>query len=187
MKLATIFLTVAALIPASAQIAPQTSVAMKAGTIPGSEKPATALQMMGAVEKEMNTRLSNTAAEAGDPCYVLGAGSRGFLISGFGVVLSTELDLINTPGGGIFNNGISPALKVSVHKRKLAQVAALQQALKDMIVSIEASPMLKLADSDQVVVAVRLAYRSWEDVSGLPGQIVARLDHRGGTIKLDIQ
>jgi hypothetical protein len=187
MKLATIFLTAAALIPASAQIAPQTSVAMKTGTIPGNEKPATALQMMGVVEKEMNTRLSNTAAQAGDPCYILGAGSRGYLINGFGAVLTTELDLINTPGGGIFGNGPTPDLKVTVHKRKLAQVAALQQALKEMIVSIEASPMLKLSDSDQVVVAVRLAYRSWEDTTGLPGQIVARLDHRGGTIKVDVQ
>lgn len=186
MKLA-IFLMTAALIPASAQMAKQTAIAVKSGTIAGSEKPATPLQMMGVVEKDMDARLSSAGAAAGDPCYVLGAGSRGFLISGFGVVMSTELDLINTPGGGIFNNGISPALRASVHKRKLGQVAALQQTLREMVASVDASPMLKLADTDQVVIAVRLAYRSWEDTTGLPGQIVARLDHRGGTVKVDVQ
>ena len=186
MKLA-ILLVAAALIPASAQMVKQTAIAVKSGTIAGSERPVTALQMMGAVEKEMDSRLSGTGAAAGDPCLVLGAGSRGYLISGFGTVLTTEVELINTPGGGIFSSTPPPDVKATVHKRKLAHVAMLEQTMRDMIVSLEASPMLKLADSDQVVVAVRLAYRIWEDTTGLPGQIVARLDHRGGTIKVDVQ
>jgi hypothetical protein len=56
-----------------------------------------------------------------------------------------------------------------------------------MALALSTSPTLKLSDNDQVVVVARLVYRSWEDVTGLPGQIVAHLDRRGGTVKMEIQ
>jgi hypothetical protein len=56
-----------------------------------------------------------------------------------------------------------------------------------MVLSLAASPVLKLSDNDEVLVVVRLWYQPWEDSSGLPGQIVARLDHRGGTVRMDVQ
>ena len=59
--------------------------------------------------------------------------------------------------------------------------------MRDMILSISASSALKLADSDQVIVAVRLVYRYWEDTKDLPGQIVMRLDRRGGSILMEVQ
>jgi hypothetical protein len=59
--------------------------------------------------------------------------------------------------------------------------------MRDMVLSLAASPVLKLSDNDEVLVVVRLWYQPWEDSSGLPGQIVARLDHRGGTVRMDVQ
>jgi hypothetical protein len=32
-----------------------------------------------------------------------------------------------------------------------------------------------------------LVYRSWEDTAGMPGQIVAHLDRRGGAVKMEVQ
>ena len=82
---------------------------------------------------------------------------------------------------------ISAEQKVSVHKRKLEHVKLLQQTLRDTILSLAAAPTLKLGDTDQVVVSVRLMYRAWEDTKDLPVQIVMRLDRRGGTPKLEVQ
>ena len=45
-------------------------------------------------------------------------------------------------------------------------------------------------EADQIVVAVRLWYQSWEDTTGLPSQIVMRADRRSaaaGTIKTELQ
>ena len=58
---------------------------------------------------------------------------------------------------------------------------------QDEALALAASPALKLSDRDQVVVAARLNYRPWEDTNGMPGQIVAHIDHRGGAVKVEVQ
>ena len=190
MKLA-IFLTAVAIIPASAQLgamkqAPPASVAAKpAGTIGTSEKPAVTLQTLNALEKEMDGRLSATGGA--DPCAVLGP-TRGLYVSGLGAVFTAEVELAATPGAvGLFGSAIGPEQKAKIHKSKLAHVPLLQQTLRDMVLSLAASPTLKLADTDQVVVAVRLVYRSWEDMAGLPGPLAVHLDRRGGIPKVEVQ
>jgi hypothetical protein len=82
---------------------------------------------------------------------------------------------------------IGPEQKAKILKNKQAHLPLLEQTVRDIALSLAASPSLKLADSEQVVVAVRLWYRPWEDKSGLPGQIVVRIDHRGATPKMDVQ
>ena len=59
--------------------------------------------------------------------------------------------------------------------------------MRDMVLSLAASPVLKLSDTDQIVVAARLVYRPWEDLTGLPGQIVVRMDHPGAAVKMEVQ
>jgi hypothetical protein len=82
---------------------------------------------------------------------------------------------------------ITPEQRVSIHKRKLAHVQLLQQTMRDMVLSLAASSALKLSDTDQIVVAVRLVYRPWEDMTGLPGQVVMRMDRRGGMPRVEVQ
>jgi hypothetical protein len=186
-----LFLTVVVLAPASAQLglkpAPPAAVAAKAsGTVPTSEQAAVPLQIFDVLEKDMNGRIS--ASGAADPCVILGAGSRGIYINGFGAIFTGEVDLINSPGAiGIFGTAPGPEMKAAIRKRKQAHLPLLQQTMRDIVLSLSASPALKLADNDQVVVALRLFYRPWEDTAGLPGQIVMRLDHRGGAVKMEIQ
>jgi hypothetical protein len=185
MKLA-IFLTAVAIVPASAQLGNMKPAApAAAGTIAAVEKSPVPLQAIGVLEKEMNTRISATGGA--DPCSVLGQ-ARGLYVSGLGVVFTAEVELSATPGGiGLFQATAGPEQKAKIHKTKLAHVPLLQQTMRDMALSLAASPVLKLSDSDQVVVAVRLVYRPWEDVTGLPGQLVVRLDHRGGVPKMEVQ
>lgn len=180
-----IFLTITTLVPASAQVASVKQAAPVAGVVV-SEKSPVALQTIGAMEKDMDGRLAGTGAANNDACIVL-SGTRGIYVNGFGAVFTADLDLVNTPSVGLFNTSISPQQKVDVHKRKLAHLSMLQQTMRDMVLAAAGSPALKLADTDQIVVSVRLMYRPWEDTTGLPGQIVMRLDHKGGTVKMEVQ
>ena len=185
-----IFLTAVALVPASAQpgtmkqASPASVSAKPAGTIPTTERPPAALQTI-TLEKEMDERIGATGGA--DPCVVRGP-SRGLYVGGLGAVFTAEVELVTTPGGmALFQTTVSPDQKAKYHKTKVARVPMLEQTMRDMALSLAASPVLKLADNDQVVVAVRLWYQRWEDATGLPGQIVVRLDHRGGTVKMDVQ
>jgi len=188
MRLA-IFLTVAAMAPASAQLAPMkqapAAVAAKpanAGTAP-TIAPVT-LQTIGALEKEMDRRLAATGGT--DPCAVLGE-TRGLYVSGLGAVFTAEVELAATPGVGVFQTIPGPEQKAKIHKNKLDHVPLLEQTMREMAVVLAGSPPLKLSDTDQVVVAVRLVYRPWEDMTGLPGQIVMRFDRRGSIPKMEVQ
>jgi hypothetical protein len=182
MKLVMV-LTLAAIVPASAQLAPMKQAAPS--VVKTADTLAVTLQTIGSLEKEMDTRISSTGGT--EPCAVLG-GTRGLYVSGLGAVFTAEVELSVTPGGvGLFQTTVSPDQKAKIHKTKLAHVPMLEQTMRDMALSLAASPALKLSDADQVVVAVRLVYRPWEDATGLPGQLLVRLDHRGGIPKVEVQ
>jgi len=189
MKL-TIILTAIAVVSASAQTAPMKPAATTASTAKPAANMGTAetapvsLQVLRGLERGMDTRIATTGGKI--PCNVLSS-SRGIYVSGLGAVFSAEVELAPTPGSvGVFAN-ISPQQKARYRQDKLANVPLLEQTLRDMALSLAASPALRLADNEQVVVAARLVYRSWEDLTGMPGQIVAHLDRRGGTVKMEVQ
>jgi hypothetical protein len=189
----TIFLTAVALIPASAQIAPMKPAppaASAAGTIIKAETSPMSLQILRNFEKDIDGRIGATGTVGsgghGQPCNVL-TPSRGIYVAGMGAVFTSEVELASTPGGiGIFQTA-TPELKAKVRKDKLANVPLLEKTLSDMVLTLVASPALKLAENDQIVVAARLTYRAWEDTTGMPGQILAHLDRRGGVVKVEVQ
>ena len=191
MKSAAFLIVVAvALAPAGAQIqipsAPPSPVAAKpaTGTV-GGERPPVGLHTLTALEKDLDGRIAATGGA--DPCIVLG-GARGLYVTGFGAVFTSDVDLVNSPSIGLFQATISPEQKALVHKRKLAHVALLQNAMRDMVMALAQSASLKsMSGTDQIVVGVRLMYRPWEDTSGLPGQIVMRADRQGGNIRTELQ
>ena len=190
MKLALSLIAISAL-PAAAQMGSprpaRPAVAAKATpSAGGGEKAPGGLSALADLEKEMNSRLATTGGK--DPSLLLGT-TRALYISGFGAVFTAEVDLVNTPpaGGGLFPTApLTAEQKAMYHKRKLAHVPLLQQTMRDTALSLAASPALKLTDSDQLVVSVRLVYRPWEDTSGLPGQIVVRMDRRGATPRVEV-
>jgi len=184
MKSVALFAMIA-LVPAWGQIqlkqAPPASVAAKpAATLPTGSAPQATLS---GLEKSLDYRLSSTGGA--EPFVVLG-NTRGLYISGFGAVFTTEVDLIATPGFA-FATSFPPEQKALIHKRKLANAPLLQKIIRDMVMDVVKSSSLKLADSDQIVVAVRPSYHPWEDVTNLPALIVARSDRRGADIKVEVQ
>jgi hypothetical protein len=120
------------------------------------------------VERSFDERIARFSVD--DPMYVLGA-ARGVYLEGFGLVLSTEVDLL--PGANItpFRPAFTKEEKARIRARKLERLGKLRELMRAMLV--DAAGMVDtVPENDQVAVAVTLFHKSWEDTSGLPGQIV---------------
>jgi hypothetical protein len=125
------------------------------------------------VEKHLDLKIDQVGGpDRVNRVYVLGL-ARGLYLPGYGAVFTQEVDLIESPHPNPFRQQISPQEAAAVHTRKLTNLAALRKALRDMWA--EAAALLpNMPENEQVVVAVRMLYQSWEDTSGLPSQIMVR-------------
>jgi hypothetical protein len=124
------------------------------------------------IEKRFDKRLLSTPAN--DPCDLLGT-TRGVYVEGFGGVFTAEVSLAVTPTVNPFRREISPADVQRVWVRKVKALPELREAMKEMVVSA-ADALAMIPASEQVVLAVRLLYLSWEKTETLPAQIVMRGD-----------
>jgi len=139
------------------------------------------------LERAFDAKLATMGAGS-EPIDLLGA-TRGIYLDGYGVVFTTEMGLMVTPTINPFNPTITDATKARVHSAKVSRLAALKKAITEMATNV-ATNMGQVPENQQVVVAVRLAYASWETTSGLPGLIVAKADRRSamaGQIRLEEQ
>jgi hypothetical protein len=139
------------------------------------------------LERTFDSKLSALGA-GGEPVDMLGA-TRGIYLDGYGVVFTTEIGLTVVPSVNPFNPTITDATKTRVHSAKVSRLAALRKTVTEMATNI-ATNLGQVPENQQVVVAVRLAYASWENTSGLPGLEVAKADRRSamaGNFQLEEQ
>jgi hypothetical protein len=127
-------------------------------------------QMIAGEEKRLDTKISQVGGA--DAVYILGL-TRGLYLPGYGAVFTDELDLIQSPRPNPFHPQMTDKEIATIHQRKLTNLTALRTALRDMWADAAAS-LTGMPDTEQVVVAVRLLYQSWENISGLPSQIVVK-------------
>jgi hypothetical protein len=139
---------------------------------PGAQPPKTAISraILAPLESGFDGRMS-TPGQA-DPYDLLG-NTRGVYLEGYGVVFSTEVNLIVAPAITPFRPTISKEVVEAVHRRKMAKLDVLKKAMREMLTS-SAAALDTLPPSSQVVLAVTLFYYSWEQRAGLPSQIVMR-------------
>ena len=105
-----------------------------------------------------------------DPFDLLG-NTRGIYLAGYGVVFTTELSLIRTPGYSPMRQSFSKDEIAKVRKRKLDRLPVLRLAMKDMITAV-GSALAAMPANEKIVLAVRLEYLPYEDTAGLPAQVV---------------
>ncbi len=137
------------------------------------------------LEKSFDVRLEKASA---DPMMVLGA-TRAVYLEGYGVVFTTEVDLIQTPGMQLMFGKMTPEDVGRIHGRKAKNVAALKSAMTEMI-KTAAGTLLQIPVDQKVIVAVRMLYMPWENTAGLPSQIVmtaTRAEAAENRIKVDEQ
>ena len=139
------------------------------------------------LERAFDAKLA-LMADTNGPVDLLGA-TRGVYLDGYGVVFTTEMGLVVTPTVNPFNTSITPEQKDRVHAAKITRLPALKKAVTEMVKNV-ATTLPQVADTQQVVVAVRLDYLKWENTTGLPGLVIAKADRRSamaGDIQLEEQ
>lgn len=109
---------------------------------------------------------------ATDPLELMSS-AQGVYIEGFGVVFTAEIDLIMTPTINPFRQKMSKQEVAGVRTRKLERLPVLKTIMRESLVETAAT-LDALPPDEQVVFAVSLFYFNWEDISGLPAQIVMR-------------
>jgi len=131
-------------------------------------------QRMSELERTFNSRLVAIAPDANEAVDLLGD-TRGLQLDDYGVVFTTEVSLVVTPGISPFRQKIPPELAARVHKIRVDRLPLLKTAMKEMMRTM-ADSFTQLPASHQLVLAVRLYYGPWEDTTGMPGQVVMRAD-----------
>ena len=132
------------------------------------QKPLVSREVMATVENSFDQRIIRFSAD--EPFDLLGT-TRGIYLEGYGVVLTMEVNLLISPGITPFHPAYTAEEKAKVRQKKLLRLPALKQMMMDQLFS--AASMLDMVPAnEQIVLGVQLLYRSWEDSSGLPRQIL---------------
>jgi len=126
------------------------------------------------LERRFNERLANLF-DTGDPLDLLGD-TRGIYLDGFGAVFTAEVSLVTTPTR-LFLPKIPKELSDSVRQKKMQRLPILQAAMKEMMHNMAAT-FIQVPDNQQMVLVVRFYYEPWEDLTGMPSQIVMRADRK---------
>jgi hypothetical protein len=136
-----------------------------------------------ALEKRFNDRLSSLFP-AGEPVDLLG-NTRGVYLDGYGAVFTTEVSLVVTPTTNPFRQTISKELAESVRKKKIERLPFLKAMMKEMMHNM-ASTFIQVPAREQMVLIVRFYYEPWEDMNGMPSQVLMRGD-RQAALAGDVQ
>jgi len=134
------------------------------------EKPLLSFATMSELEAQLDGRIN--AAGGAEPMVLIGP-ARALYLLGYGAVVTQEVSLVVTPTVSPFRGAITPKEVTQVHQRKLERLPLIRQVMRDMWTTT-ASSLNMVPANEQIVVAVRLLYKSWEDTRGLPGQLVLR-------------
>jgi hypothetical protein len=179
----TIAIALLALTPVTAQIRPQPVAATEAakmpastagGTIPAGGTAHITLDTLKLLQTGFDTDLASF--DYNDSIDVIGR-TRGIYLSDYGVLFTTELSPIITPGITPFMQKIPDEIKARVHQRKIDRMPAVRQLMGKMMKKT-ADQLAMLPDDQQIVLVVRLLYLPYEDTTGLPSQIVMKGDKR---------
>jgi hypothetical protein len=162
------------------------AVASAAGAPPPSIRVNIPPQSFRLLEDNFNVRIKSFSPK--EPVYML-ALTRGLYVRGFGVIFTSELDLIQSPTINPFHQKILPEEVVSTHERKMKQLPLLRQALRDEFMAC-AKSLDAVPPGEQMVLSVRLEYQGWENKAQLPGEIILRADRKSamaGNIQVEEQ
>jgi len=151
------------------------------------QKPRVSRPAVAAMEKSFDQRIERMGPE--EPLVLLG-NTRGVYLEGYGAVFTSEVSLINVPNLTPFRPSYSKEEIARIHTRKLQRLPVLKQGMRQMMLAAAAS-LDEVPATEQIAVGVSLFYFSWEDTSGLPGQVLMLaekqklLDAQAGRTSID--
>lgn len=111
-----------------------------------------------------------------DPLVLIG-GTRAFYLEGYGVVMTTELNLATGPTIGPFSPNLTADMKNNHRKRKLDRLPQLKDLMATTVQQAKSwFPGLK--EDEQIALGVQMFRYSWEDPAGIPSQLVLQTQKR---------
>jgi len=135
-----------------------------------SEAPRVGRNAIAAAEKNLDNRFTRLWDD--NPFVVLGP-TRGVYLEGYGAVFTAEVNLVAGPIVGIMTPPRTMA-DIARHKqKKIERLPELKKALQQALADLSASPEMAAVPPDQQIVLVAfLSHYPWEDLSGLPAEIM---------------
>jgi hypothetical protein len=105
-----------------------------------------------------------------DPFYLLG-NTRGLYLDGFGAIFTAEVNLVASAAANPFRPAFTAKEIAALRVKKLKRVDTLKTQMRSALVS-SVTALEGVRPEEQVVLGVSLFYFKWEQVKGLPTQIV---------------
>ena len=104
------------------------------------------------------------------PMTLLGA-TRGVYLEGYGAVFTLEVNLYPSAALSPFRQSYTEEEKRQLNVRKKQRLEDLEQKAREILVE-ESAKLVSLPDGEKVALAVSLFHFAWEDLTGLPRQLV---------------
>jgi len=121
------------------------------------------------VERAIDSRFR--ALAGAQPMSMLGS-ARGVYLDGYGAVFTVEINLAPVAQLSPFRQSYSAEEKRQLNVRKRQRLEDLEQQAREILAEVAGKLTLIPAD-ETVSLAVSLFYFPWEDLTGLPRQMVA--------------
>jgi len=149
-----------------------TSAAVSASAAEAGDAPRVARGPIAIAEKNLDNRFLRLWDD--NPVAVLGP-SRGVYLDGYGAVFTLEVNLVAGPPMTLFN--VQPTKDyIAKHKKsKIARIPDLKKELQKALADLAASKeMAAVPPDEQIVLVAFLSHYPFEDVSGLPAQLMVQ-------------
>lgn len=140
------------------------------------------------LEKRFDARLEALSPDPNEPADLLGE-TRGIYIEGCGVVFTAAVSLVKAPELSPFLREVPKERAEHIHKLRVERMPLLKKAMDEMLHNM-AMTYMTVPPDQQMVLAVRLYYASWESTAGMPAQIMMRATRAGvqtGDITVEIE
>ena len=147
-------LALACVAPAGATEVPARAVAMR--------------EQVVEVERSIDRRFR--ALQDGQPMALLGA-ARGVYLDGYGAVFTIEVNLYPSAALSPFRQSYSEEEKRQLNVRKRQRLESLESKAREILIE-ESAKLVGLPVGEKVALAVSLFHFAWEDLTGLPRQLV---------------
>jgi len=162
------------LVPAWSQVAKKAALAR---ATPGTQTKKVeksvrvSLAELKTLEQDFNSRLAGLAG-MDEPVELMGD-TRGVQLEDYGIVVTSEVSLVVTPGVMPGRPKIPPEMAARVRKARQERLPLLRATMTDMMRHM-AMAFQQLPASQQLVLVVRLYYGAWEDTTGMPAQVTMK-------------
>lgn len=146
------------------------TAAVSASAAEASDAPRVARSPIAIAEKNLDNRFTRLWDD--NPVALLGP-SRGVYLEGYGIVFTAELNPIAGPPMTLFNVAPTKDYVARQRQTKIDRIPVLKKELQKALVDIAASKeMAAVPVDEQIVLVAFLSHYPWEDLSGMPAQIV---------------